>query len=47
MIPLLRHSTWIDDTEKGTNVFVPGIMGAGVLLSLGILISDGIARVRF
>jgi len=46
MIPLPRHTTWIDDTEKGTNVFVPGIMGAGVLLSLGILISDGIARVR-
>jgi hypothetical protein len=46
MIPLPRHSTWIDDTEKGTNVFVPGIMGVGVLLSLGILISDGIARVR-
>ena len=46
MIPLPRHTTWIDDTEKGTNVFVPGIMGAGVLLSMGILISDGINRIR-
>ena len=46
MITLPRHTTWIDDTEKGTNVFVPSIMGVGVLLSLGILVADGINKVR-
>jgi len=46
MIPLPRHTTWIDDTEKGTNVFVPSIMGVGVLLSVGVLIADGINKVR-
>jgi len=46
MIPLPRHTTWIDDTEKGTNVFVPSIMGVGVLLSLGILVADGVNKVR-
>ena len=46
MIPIPRHTRWIDDTEKGTNVFVPSIMGVGVLLSLGILVADGINKVR-
>lgn len=46
MMPLPRHTTWIDDTEKGTNVFVPGIMSAGVLLSLGIVIADFVNKVR-
>jgi hypothetical protein len=46
MIPLPRHTTWIDDTEKGTSVFVPSIMGVGVLLSLGILVADGVNKVR-
>ncbi len=46
MMPLPRHTTWIDDTEKGTNVFVPGIMGAGVLLSLGIVIADFVNKLR-
>jgi len=46
MIPLPRHTTWIDATEKGTNVFVPSIMGVGVLLSLGILVADGVNKIR-
>ena len=46
MIPVPRHATWIDDTENGTNVFVLSIMGVGVLLSLGILVADGINKVR-
>ncbi len=29
MIPLPRHTTWVDDTVKGTNVFVPSITGSG------------------
>lgn len=42
MIPA-RRSWILDDSEpQGLNVFVPGAMGVGVLLSLGIAIADGI-----
>ncbi len=34
----------IADDQVGLNVFVPGLMGAGILLSAGILVSDGIKK---
>jgi hypothetical protein len=34
----------IADDQTGLNVFVPGLMGAGILLSAGILVSDGIKK---
>jgi hypothetical protein len=45
MIP--RHRTYLDDIDVDrTHVFVPGIMGAGVLLSLGLIVVDTIGRLR-
>jgi hypothetical protein len=34
----------IADDQTGLNVFVPGLMGAGILLSAAILVSDGIKK---
>lgn len=41
--PLRRDLTVADDAH-GLNVFVPGLMGAGILLSAGILVSDGFKK---
>lgn len=35
-------SEWMD--EEALGVFVPGLMGAGILLSAGILVSDGVRK---
>ncbi len=40
----LRADRSIADELSGTNVFVPGLMGAGILISAGILLSDGIKK---
>ncbi len=40
----LRADRSIADELAGTNVFVPGLMGAGILVSAGILLSDGIKK---
>jgi len=40
--PSPHDSEWIDEDALG--VFVPGLMGAGILLSAGILVSDGIRK---
>lgn len=46
MIVPRKHRTSLDDFEPDhLNVFVPGVMGAGVLVSIGILISDAVRRV--
>jgi hypothetical protein len=39
-----RADRSIADDQAGLNVFVPGLMGAGILLSAGILVSDGIKK---
>ncbi len=40
---VLRRDAGLADTDVfGTNVFVPGLMGAGILLSAALLVSDGI-----
>jgi hypothetical protein len=41
--PRRRNSGAGDDID-GLGVFVPGLMGAGILLSAGILVSDGIKK---
>lgn len=44
MIPA-RRSWIVDDLDRdGLHVFIPGAMGAGILLSLGILISDAYGK---
>lgn len=40
----LRRDLTVTDDAPGLNVFVPGLMGAGILLSAGILVSDGIKK---
>ena len=40
----LRADRRAADEHSGTNVFVPGLMGAGILLSAGILVSDGVKK---
>lgn len=45
MIAPRRRRTWLDGFEPDSlNVFVPGVMGAGILVSIGILISDAVRR---
>lgn len=44
MIAPPKHRTWLDVEPDHLNVFVPGVMGAGVLVSIGILISDAVRR---
>lgn len=45
MLPTPRVRTLADDVDPdGLHVFVPGIMGAGVLMSLGILVGDLVRR---
>jgi hypothetical protein len=46
MFPTRRAETFADDVEKGSNVFVPSIMGAGVLLSIGVLIADFVKKLK-
>lgn len=47
MLPPSRPPDLLDGLEPGhPHVFVPGLMGAGVLLSLGLLVSDAVQRVR-
>lgn len=47
MFPPPRTRTIADDVDPGgLHVFVPGIMGAGVLMSLGILVSDLLRRLH-
>lgn len=46
MLPTRRIETVADDLAKGTNVFVPSIMGAGVLLSLGVMIADFVKKLK-
>lgn len=41
MIPPRHHRTAFDDVDPDAlNVFVPGVMGAGILVSIGLLIGD-------
>lgn len=40
-----RTNSGAGDDIDGLGVFVPGLMGAGILLSAGILVSDGIKKV--
>lgn len=47
MMPSRRPGGLLDGLDPGhTHVFVPGMMGAGVLLSLGLLLSDAVQRLR-
>lgn len=47
MLPVPRHGAWGDDLDPGgLHVFVPGLMGAGVLVSVGMLLTDAISRIR-
>ncbi|NIV49571.1 MAG: hypothetical protein GWN46_23620, partial [Gammaproteobacteria bacterium] len=45
MIPARRSWVFDDYDEDRLHVFVPGAMGAGILLSIGILLSDAYRRV--
>jgi len=40
----LRTDLGMADEYAGMNVFVPGLMGAGILMSAGLLVGDGIKR---
>lgn len=44
MIPVRRSWVFDDLDEDRLHVFVPGAMGAGILLSIGILLSDACRR---
>lgn len=47
MIPTARRDPFVDDDPtESLHVFVPGLMGAGVLLSVGIMITDALHRLR-
>lgn len=47
MIPLPPHRDPFDGYEPGSlHVFVPGLMGAGVLLSIGLMAADLVHRLR-
>lgn len=47
MIPLPRHRPFLGDVEVDQpHVFVPGLMGAGVLVSFALLVADLLQRVR-
>lgn len=47
MIPTVRRDPFLDDDPtQSLHVFVPGLMGAGVLLSVGIMITDVLHRLR-
>lgn len=47
MISLLRRDPFLDDDPmESLHVFVPGLMGAGILLSVGIMVSDVLQRLR-
>jgi hypothetical protein len=42
-----RHRTFADDIEPGgLNVFIPGALASGFLVSIGLLVSDAVRRVR-
>lgn len=40
----LRADRGAGDDLAGTHVFVPGLMGAGILMSAGILVGDGVKK---
>ncbi len=44
MIPARRSWVFDDHDEDRLHVFVPGAMGAGILLSIGVLLSDAYRR---
>lgn len=44
MLPARRPS-WLADEDGGVNVLVPGLMGAGILASFAMLVSDALRRV--
>jgi hypothetical protein len=47
MMPTPRHRTFADDVDVDRlHVFVPGILGAGILISIGILLADLVGRLR-
>ncbi|MGH9026147.1 MAG: hypothetical protein ACRDWD_08530 [Acidimicrobiia bacterium] len=39
-----REPGWLTEDQDGTNVFVPGLMGAGLLVSMAMLAADGFRR---
>jgi hypothetical protein len=39
-----RRPGWLTEDQDGTNVFIPGLMGAGLLVSVGMLLADGVRR---
>lgn len=43
MLPVRRPSSMADDVD-GLGVFVPGLMGAGLLVSMAMLLADGFRR---
>jgi len=40
-----REPGWLTEDQEGTNVFIPGLMGAGLLVSMAMLVADGIRKV--
>jgi hypothetical protein len=40
-----RDPGWLTEDQDGTNVFVPGLLGAGLLISMVMLVSDGLRRI--
>lgn len=44
MLPVRKTPWFTDDAEDGLNVFVPGLMVTGIIVSMVMLVSDGIRR---